>query len=71
MRFEKFKLPILTRIRCVVSGIRNLADPYIWVCGEDVIPHYEQHPWRDRFSILLSEVETAILGHMYHLVEDE
>ena len=71
MKFEKYKLSLLARIRCVIGGIKNLADPYIWVCGEDIIPHYERHPWRDRFSILASEVETALLGYLYHIPKEE
>ena len=69
MEWYKVQLPIRTRISYFISGLRDLTQTWIWICGE-CEGHYEYHSWfgpMGRFASMLSMVDTAIRGHVYGL----
>ncbi len=71
MKFKKYNLNILERIRCIWDGIRGLSQSYILVTGKDIPTHYEYHSWSERFETLLIELETALLGYVWELIMED
>ena len=57
------RLTVRQRVGVLLDGIRNLADPWIWIA--DKPGYYRYYTWRERFSDLLGSVETAIVGNLW------